>query len=423
MHFTEDRNRYKIIEDIPAASDEKGSAIPQRRVLYLAERKPRICNDRKDGCGGALESKDNIPLRRIYDDIDGVFTCIIVYKKRFICQNCKKVYTVGSPAELDQGRKASFATTKMLIDPTVTMKSLAKQGGFSEATGSHKLKTLVELLDGKATNWTGMQQKIDLVNKIREGIKTYHLEANLFYIPFLFRNQWRCLICTCDLMQDDSYLLDILEVNELAPIAAFNNRLEDKKTVRKVFCNADNSVIAFMEQDFPGAVILIARACMRDALGLFYRKKRAQQVNISQRAYQKILPIIRNKTIATWKDSWLQWRADLDEEQLDVFAQVNRFVEANEDMIGASFKYSFKASFMALLKEIKLMHNNSFDVMRMRMLFANRSHFDKCYEKDLLGVFSHISTPLPQISINNFGVNISDLLAELKEEREISIIE
>lgn len=92
-------------------------------------------------------------------------------------------------------------------------------------------------------------------------------------------------------------------------------------------------------------------------------------------------------------------------------------------MIDASFAYPVKAPFTDLLEAIKEMRNNNFDDMRMRMLFANRSYFDKRYEKDLLDVFSHIYAPIPRLSINNFGVNISHLVAELRAERENYIME
>ncbi len=417
MHFTEDVKRYEILKDSPADVDGKDPVIPQRHVLYRADRKPRVCNDQEEGCGWALEYKDKIPLRTLYNDIKGVYTCIIIYKKRFICQKCKKVYTVGNPPELNQGRKARIAAAKMLIDPTATMKSLARQGGFSEASGSRELKTMVDLLDGKSDRLPEDQHKATLVNKLREKIKTYHLEETLFYIPFLFQNQWRCLICACGANKKDRYLLNILDINELALIEAFNGRLHDKKTIKRVMCDADGSVIAFMEKDFPNAAVLIARVCMRDALGRFYQERRRQGFDISQSAYQKILPIIRNQTVATWKDRWERWRSDLDHEQSDIFAPVNYFIEAYETMIDESFAYPMKASFTELLEVIKDMRNNEFEDMRIRMLFANRSHFDKSYEKDLLDVFSHIHAPLPQMSINDFGVNISDLVAELRAER------
>ena len=187
MHFTEDIERYEILEDIPAGVDGKGPVIPQRRVLYRAEPKPRACKEKF--CDGALEFKERREIKqKIYNEINGVYTCIIICKKRFICQKCKKVYTVGNPPELNQGRKARIAAAKMLIDPTATMKSLAKQGGFSEASGSRELKTMVDLLDGKSDRLLEDQRKATLVNKLREKIKTYHLEENLFYIPFLFQN-------------------------------------------------------------------------------------------------------------------------------------------------------------------------------------------------------------------------------------------
>ena len=58
MHFTEDKQRFEIIEDIPASNDRNGSDVPIRRVLYLRDRRPRFCNDSKKGCGGALEYRD-----------------------------------------------------------------------------------------------------------------------------------------------------------------------------------------------------------------------------------------------------------------------------------------------------------------------------------------------------------------------------
>lgn len=415
MHFTDDVERYEILEDIPAGVDGKGPVIPIRRVRYLAKPKPRAC---KKPCPGALEVKDRRIIRTLCEDINGVFTCIEICKNRYICQKCKKVYTVGNPPELDQGRKARIAAAKMLIDPTATMKSLAKQEGCSAASGSRELKAMVELLDGRSDNFPEEQHKADLVNKLREKIKTYHLEETLFYIPFLFRNQWRCLICACGSNKKDRYLLDILEINELALIEAFNLRLHDKKAVKRVMCDADGSVIAFMEKDFPNAAVLIARICMQDALGRFYSERRRQGCNISQSEYQKILPIIRSRMETIWKDSWERWRSDLDYEQNDIFAPVNYFIEAHKTRIDASFAYPMKTPFTDLLRIIRNMHYNEFEDMRIRILFANRSHFDKSCETDLLDAFSHIHAPLPQMSINNFGVNISDLVAELRAERE-----
>ena len=61
MHFTEDVKRYKILKDIPAGVDGKGSVIPQRHVLYRAEPKSRVC---KKPCTGALEVKDRREIKK-----------------------------------------------------------------------------------------------------------------------------------------------------------------------------------------------------------------------------------------------------------------------------------------------------------------------------------------------------------------------
>ena len=55
----------------------------------------------------------------------------------------------------------------------------------------------------------------------------------------------------------------------------------------------------------------------------------------------------------------------------------------------------------------------------MRFLIDNHAHFDKTYEGQMLHEISFIHAPIRKMSITNFGVRISDLVAELRAEREL----
>ena len=102
---------------------------------------------------------------------------------------------------------------------------------------------------------------------------------------------------------------------------------------------------------------------------------------------------------------------------------IKRFIERNYEEVDAAFYHDYSLPFITLINEISKFQNNSFELMRMRMLFANRSHFDKSYEPDLIYAINHIHAPIPQMPITNFGVRISDLVAELRAERENITIE
>ncbi|MBQ7348012.1 MAG: hypothetical protein IJW55_08645 [Clostridia bacterium] len=421
MHFTDNQKRYRILEEISAPADGRGDSIPTRRVLYRANRKRRYCDDPSDGCGAALESKDTIPIQPIYDYINGTLMRIIIYKKRFICQNpnCNKVYTVSNPIEINKGERARDAAIKLVTDKTATMQELAKQGGFSKATGSAATSALILQLDGEADLVTRRYQEYEQrVNALRKLIKSFCLKSNLLYIPFKYRKQWRCLVCSCDFIENECFLLDILESDELKLIEEFTDRITNKAIVKEVHCNANEEVFVFMKKAFSNVDILIPRRCMLDALSRYYHEMRQQNVAISESAYQRMRPIIRYQNAQTWDAKWKMWIDSLDCEQQRFFEPVNDFIVRNHDMINDSFEYEFEASFIELLNEIKNMQRNSFELMRVRLLFANHSHFDKSYETELANAVKYIRAPLPKTPIHNFGVRIFDLVAELRAERE-----
>ena len=420
MHFTDDQQRYRIIEDIPSPANGQDSFASTRRVLYLANRKPRICNDPKEGCGAAIEYKDKIAATSFNDYVDGTLTRIIIYKKRFICQNpkCKKIYTVRNPIDINKGDRARDAAIKIVTEKSATMQELAKQGKFSKALGSSAISTLIAQLDGETDLSTrGDQEYVKRVNALRKLIKNYCLKNNLLYIPFEYKKQWRCLVCSCDFIKNECFLLDVLESDELKLIEEFTDRITDKAIIAEVHCNENDGVIECLKKSFSNTEILIPRRCMLDAFRRYCRKKRQQNMTINESAYQKMRSLIHKQSQQTWAAAWEKWRDSLVLKQRVIFDPVNEFIIRNWKTLEASFGYEFEASFIDLLNEIKKMRPTNFELMRIKLLFANHSHFDKSYENELVDAVKHIHAQLPTKPINNFGVNISDLVAELRAER------
>lgn len=412
MHFTEDRERYDIFEDIPASNDRNGSDVPIRRVLYLRDRRPRFCNDSKKGCGGALEYRDKVPLRPLRDEIEGKTYDIVIYKKRFKCQKCGRVYTTSTPEDFSKGVRAEEAAIEMLRDPKANMQDLAKKGKFLASTGAVAVKTLIDRLDAPADHTRFDKRYEDL----RNMINSFHLESALLFIPFEYRKVWRCLVCTCSYVDDESFLLDILDSDELAFIEEFSRRIQNKDIIQEVHCDANMSVVKFSKGTYSKATVYIARICMLDALRR-YRIK--QQEKTSQSSYQKLRYIIQKGTDRTWEEKWKTWKNDLDQNEKVACLEINRFITTNKKLIDDSFGYEMDIYVVELLKLIKGMQNNSFRWMRYRMLFSNHSHYEKTHEPEMVHAIRHMHSAIPKMSIENFGVRIPNLIEEIHVEQKI----
>lgn len=296
MHFTEDKQSFEIIEDIPASPNGYGPTIPIRKVLYLQERKPRFCNDSKTGCGGALEYRDKTPLKIMQDDINGSAYDIVIYKKRFRCQKCGRTYVSPTPMEYSVHAKIVDAIEQLLKDPAATMKDLAKNGGFSQAAGTKNIKKVCDIMEGKLDG-AGIDKRY---NELRDMINSFHMESTLLFIPFEYRKEWRCLVGTCDYIENECFLLDILESDELKLIENFTKGIANTdafKIIQEVHCDAKTSVIQYLKKAYNKVKLYIARLCMLDALKR-YRKKKKQQVTLSESSCQKYSLLFAAEMIA-----------------------------------------------------------------------------------------------------------------------------
>ena len=76
---------------------------------------------------------------------------------------------------------------------------------------------------------------------------------------------------------------------------------------------------------------------------------------------------------------------------------------------------------MDLLKEIYKLRNNSFELMRLRLLYANHAHWDTRSGQALFYAATYLYSPVPARPIDNLGVRVSDLVRELRVARETSV--
>lgn len=421
MHFTEDTTRYKILEDIPYGSEENTPAIPERHVLYLAE--PKQCTN----CGGdGFWYKDKRPRKPFMGYIDGTLVNIVVYKQRFICKFCGKINSAANSADFSKKMRARKAAIDFLTDKNLTMEQLAQQGGFSSATGSTALHTLISELNGeiKPENAWTEDPYAERVAKLREMIQSFQTKQNLAFIPFLYEQKWRYLVCTWDPAYEDAYLLDILESTDLTLTERIHSRITEKKTIETVFCDVDEQTFRYMAQKYPSPTdIVFARFCMRNALKRYYTERLGQEVAFSHKPYNQLFSIVCKAFATQWKEKWYEWFEELSYDQKMISEDVERFIERNYEDVDAAFYHDFSLPFTTLLNEISKSQKNSFESMRLIMLFGNHAHFDKSYEPELLYAINHVHAPIPQMSITNFGVRISDLVAELRAMRENIAIE
>lgn len=411
MHFTEDKERYEIIKDIPALTE---TALPERHVLYLATPKNKYCPT----CRSALFSKGPKPLAPFNDCINGTMYKITVYKKRLYCEKCHRVHIVSNHPDFDKRLRARNAALKTLVDQNATMSDFANQGGFSKAAGSKAIKNLIAAIEKEEIRPKDAddQEYVEYIKKLRDLIKTFHTENVLAVIPFKFSDAWRCLICTWDARKNDAYLLDVLDSNELKEIQKIKDRV-NVKTIRKVFCDANDQVIASMSCDYVNAEIMIGRRCMTDAL-IRYRTERNLKVFSSIRSvYQALRRIIENADPNTWNRRWDAWRESLTNQQEKIFEDVLLFVDRNVLVVDKSFHYRYKAPYSNLLNEIKKRGHLDFETLRMQLLFTNHAHYDKTLTTDFFNTFYRISS-VPSKPIHQFGVRIFDLVSEMKAERE-----
>ena len=416
MHFTDDSSEYLILKEIPA-SDEAGAVeISQRHVLFLGGPSNKYCKK----CGYALIYKDKVRLAPFIDYIDGKMCQIVVYKKRFVCSSCKKVYTAKNHSDFSKVLKAREAVFTVITDTNVTMKELAKRDRFAQAMGSDETQKMMEYLDGEGEcSLEGVFAK--RAKSLREMIRSFHLEKVLLFIPFEYTRQWRCMVCTCNFISNECFLLDILKSNSLEEIEQFCDRVSPKDLLDEIHCDADDGVLEFVMNEFCGADVYIARQCMLDALKRYYRNQKGQNIDISQTKYQKLLPIIRYADTNTWKDKWNDWQTCLEIGQRLIFLPVVDFVQRNYTLIDTSFEYEYKASYLDLLEEISKLRNNSFELMRLRLLYTNHVHWDKSSGQALFHAVTYLYSPLPARPIDHFGVRVSDLVRELKAAREMFV--
>lgn len=416
MHFSDDRTRYKLLKKISYSSEDNKSTIPERHVLYLAE--PKQCRN----CGGTcFLRKDQRPRKPFMDYIDGTLVNIVVYKQRFVCKFCGKISSAGNSADFDKKMRARKAALDLLTDKNQTMEKLAQQGGFSHASGSAALHTLMsELNEEIKTEDAWIEDPYaERVAKLREMIRSFQTKQNLAFIPFVYEQKWRCLVCTWDPAYEDAYLLDILESTDLTLTKKIHSRIADKGIIETVFCDVDEKTFHYMIQEYPFPTdVIFARFCMRNVLKRYYTERLECEVRFSHKPYNQLFSIVCKAFATEWEEKWHEWLKQLSCEQEMISEDIKRFIERNYEEVDAAFYHDYSLPFITLINEISKFQNNSFELMRMRMLFANRSHFDKSYEPDLIYAINHIHAPIPQMPITNFGVRISDLVAELRAERE-----
>ena len=417
MHFTEDSERYKILDEVWVTDSKGKSMLSKRYVEYLLE--PKRC---KKCHRMEFYRKDRRLCAPFMENIDGAMVNVFVYKRRFICKGCGMINTVSDCADFNKAMRARKAALDVIANKDLTMQEETKRGGFSHALGSAALKTLIGQLKGNiALDGDRLESSYaERVESYREMIESFVVKETLAFIPFLYEQKWRCLVCTWDPETEDAYLLDILESTDLSKLDEFHGRIKDKSKIETVFGDADQATLDNLISNYPDPTdVEIARYCMHDAIGRYYAERLGEDFYFSHKPFKSLIDIVCNARYNTWDKRWRAWVANLDESKKTISQGLFNFVDRNHEKIDSAFYYEYCAPYISLLNEIHHFRNNGFELLRMRFLIDNHAHFDKTYEGQLLHAISFIHAPIRKMSITNFGVRISDLVAELRAEREL----
>ena len=350
-------------------------------------------------------------------------------RQKYQC-DCGSIFETRLPKRLQKVLQAKESAVKAIEEGTdLQMKAPEVGVGFSKATGSEVENHLLgEGWEVFAGNKETSDEYVKKVVEVMKQVVSYRDCSTLFFIPFLFRGEERCLMC--GLSDSTPYLLDILDSPSNDIIEPYiDKRIKNKGIVSRVYCHVDDDVVATMGRYFPKAKtqIVYSRKCMQDYVKAYFKnviENDSAIKNIIQNDpklmpklfYQtQMMNLIKKEDEQSYLCRFDKWWEKLIKEAKNATGAVYDFFYMSPDQITRrSFRRSYDSSaFSSLLGLIKELSNCTFVLMKSRLLL-NRDMAESG-----VGTVKYMMDPMAMPDYGQFGVKIEDLLLEQEQYHQM----
>ena len=386
-----------------------GDASHVQTVVITSTEKPKTCKY----CGSdKVYVQKTVPDKTFFDlyadpnsdHLDGTPSRIIVKRKRFRCDNCKKTFF---PEDSIPKEKISIEYKKVVVEEIlsrheVTNTNAAEKFGLGKSTVSDIIN--------------------DAMIKASENTICVKLNVlNLAFVPFDYDNKTHCAVIGSKIAADDLILLDFLDTYEVDTIIDFcQNKIMPKACVDLVFTMPDRDLINGLMGIFSRADCCILMDYVLDHItiaddgnGVYYHKMDAMK---------EIQKILKDSKIEQLERDLYLWKKTLirDPDQIDVpkgFKNVgtafdeliNCIDNYTEECINAwsyGINYNECSKFLGIIDSFRK-NNVPYDMMKFRIMYSDLGDcaFDFANKNYINGIQCLYSR-----KVTDYGVKIKDIV-------------